>query len=156
MSEDTHVIRGINWRETFPFTNIFRSFRVAIHPSKLILALLALFLIYLGGRLMDGATPMKYRGLPNEIDFYERMRATPASAAELGDRAPMRSAAAREPVAEIDFKTRREQERESIQRHYAQELQELKIESDGKPLTADEATAAAKRGGYLNEAHAKI
>ena len=35
------VLRGINWRETFPFTHIFRGFRIAIHPSKLILGLIA-------------------------------------------------------------------------------------------------------------------
>ena len=33
------VLRGINWRETFPFTHIFRGFRIAIHPSKLMLGL---------------------------------------------------------------------------------------------------------------------
>src|SRR5436305_6978571 len=77
MPEDTqaHEIRGINWRETFPFTHIFRSFRVAIHPSKLVLALAAIFLLYLGGRVLDGLWPLKHRGVPNEIEIYESARA---------------------------------------------------------------------------------
>lgn len=53
MAEEPHVIRGINWRETFPFTNIFRAFRVAVHPSKLALGLVALLLLYFGGRMLD-------------------------------------------------------------------------------------------------------
>src|SRR5438105_7200258 len=72
MPEDTQqVIRGINWRETFPFTHIFRSFRVAIHPSKLILALLAILLLYCGGRVLDGLWSPRSRGIPREIEAYE-------------------------------------------------------------------------------------
>ena len=41
MVDEASSIRNINWREVFPFTLIFRSFRVAIHPSKLVLALVA-------------------------------------------------------------------------------------------------------------------
>src|SRR5207237_6058421 len=41
MAEEPHVLRGINWREAFAFTNIFRAFRIAIHPSKLVLALMS-------------------------------------------------------------------------------------------------------------------
>src|SRR5438067_9843374 len=75
MPEDTHVVRGINWRETFPFTHIFRSFRVAIHPSKLILALLAILLLYCGGRVLDGLWGAQNRGVPHEVEGYENMRA---------------------------------------------------------------------------------
>ena len=66
MAEDAHVLRGINWRETFPFTHIFRSFRVAIHPSKLILALLALLSLYAGGRVLDGLWPAQDRAVALE------------------------------------------------------------------------------------------
>ncbi|NLX07333.1 MAG: hypothetical protein GXY33_19510 [Phycisphaerae bacterium] len=45
---------GINWSEAFPFTNLFRTFRLAIHPSKLFLALLAVLVCYIGGRFLDG------------------------------------------------------------------------------------------------------
>src|SRR5262245_30960065 len=51
------VIRNIDWREVFPFTQLFRAFRVAVHPSKLILALVALLAIYVGGRVLDGVWP---------------------------------------------------------------------------------------------------
>ena len=116
MSEDTHVLRGINWRETFPFTNIFRSFRVAIHPSKLILALLAILLLYIGGRTMDWMTPMKYRGVPGEIDGYERMRAGPMVAAE---RAERELAAHEQAAGAYDFKQRRKAGRDAIEASYA-------------------------------------
>jgi hypothetical protein len=79
MAEEPQVLRGINWREAFPFTNLFRAFRIAIHPSKLVLALLALLALYLGGRLLDAAWHSKHRAVPalaadeaGEIEQYER------------------------------------------------------------------------------------
>src|SRR5947209_14209647 len=71
MSEDTQPLRGIAWREVFPFVNIFRSFKVAIHPSKLVLALLALLSIYVGGRFLDSLWTARSRGLPGEVDTYQ-------------------------------------------------------------------------------------
>ena len=70
MADEPHVIRGINWKETFPFTLIFRSFRVAVHPSKLVLALLALLSIYCGGRILDAIWPARYLAVPNEVGIY--------------------------------------------------------------------------------------
>src|SRR5205814_9686953 len=64
------AVRGIDWRSTFPFTQIFRSFRIAIHPSKLILALLAMLLIFVGGWVMDGLTARTYRAVPDELAIY--------------------------------------------------------------------------------------
>lgn len=72
MADEPHVIRGINWRETFPFTNIFRSFRVAIHPSKILLALLGLLLIYIGGRVLDGLWLDRYLAVDHEIALYQQ------------------------------------------------------------------------------------
>jgi hypothetical protein len=57
MPEDHQELRRINWGEAFPFTQLFRSFRLAIHPSKLILALLAVLSIYFVGRVMDVIWP---------------------------------------------------------------------------------------------------
>ena len=65
------VLRGINWRETFPFTHIFRGFRIAIHPSKLILGLIALLSLYAGGRVLDGAWPARHLAVPGEVNDYE-------------------------------------------------------------------------------------
>jgi hypothetical protein len=71
MAEEGQIIRGIDWRQAFPFTNIFRSFRIAIHLSKLLLGLALLLSIYFGGRIMDGVWPTRARALPGEIGEYE-------------------------------------------------------------------------------------
>jgi hypothetical protein len=72
MADEPHVIRGIDWRETFPFTNIFRSFRVAIHPSKILLALVGLLLIYIGGRVLDGLWLDRHLAVDGEIAIYQQ------------------------------------------------------------------------------------
>src|SRR5215212_568878 len=76
MADESQTIRGINWRETFPFTNIFKAFRVAVHPSKLVLALTALLLIWLGGLLLDAVWADKhlvdYKDTRHEVDPSER------------------------------------------------------------------------------------
>src|SRR5437773_232170 len=71
MADESATLRGINWREAFPFTNLFRAFRVAIHPSKIVLALVALLLLYIGGRVLDGVWPVSDRAVPGEIVNYE-------------------------------------------------------------------------------------
>jgi hypothetical protein len=70
----TTVLRGINWRETFPFTNIFRAFRIAVHPSKLVLGLLALLTLYVGGRVLDGVWPNKHLALFEEVETYATLK----------------------------------------------------------------------------------
>jgi len=57
MPDDQQELRRINWGEVFPFTQLFRSFRLAVHPSKLLLALVALLLTYSVGRVMDKMWP---------------------------------------------------------------------------------------------------
>lgn len=74
MAEEGQVVRGINWRQTLPFTNIFRSFRVAIHLSKLALGLALLLCIYCGGRILDSVWPATARAIPGEIYSYEQFR----------------------------------------------------------------------------------
>ena len=76
MAEESQTIRSIHWRELFPFVNLFRAFRVAIHPSKLVLAMLALLLIYCGGRVLDAVWADKYKAIeieraaPTEVEIY--------------------------------------------------------------------------------------
>lgn len=71
MADEAQTIRSINWREVFPFTHLFRAFRVAVHPSKLLLALAALLLIYAGGRLLDVAWIDRYKPVAiTEVDAY--------------------------------------------------------------------------------------
>ncbi len=74
MADESQAIRAINWRETFPFTHIFRAFRIAIHPSKLVLGLLLIFSLYAGGRILDAVWPSA--SLPNAFDIqqYEELR----------------------------------------------------------------------------------
>jgi len=73
MADEGQVIRGIDWRSTFAFTHIFRSFRVAIHLSKLALGLALLLTIYFGGRIMDAVWPIQARALPGEVVEYEHI-----------------------------------------------------------------------------------
>lgn len=75
MPDEPQLVKGIDWKSAFPFTLIFRSFRVAIHPSKLVLALVALILIYMGGRVLDTIWPVRHRAVPNEIAIYQTARA---------------------------------------------------------------------------------
>jgi hypothetical protein len=74
MAEESTVIRDIDWKSTFPWVNIFRSFRIAIHPSKIILALLALLAVYLGGMFLDAIWPNSHNAVPGEIWMYEDSR----------------------------------------------------------------------------------
>ncbi|HEY7090406.1 MAG TPA: hypothetical protein VH518_20080, partial [Tepidisphaeraceae bacterium] len=110
-ADDPQIIRGIDWRSTFPFTLIFRSFRIAIHPSKLVLALLALILIYGGGRLLDGIWPSGYRALQAEIDKYEHFQFDRQTLGEPGG-----------------FVALRDNERKAVQSDFDQKLKDL-----GKP-----------------------
>jgi len=53
MADEQQELRSVNWNEVFAFTHIFKSFRMAIHPSKIMLALAAIVVICVGGRVMD-------------------------------------------------------------------------------------------------------
>jgi hypothetical protein len=70
MAENGNVIRGIDWHRVFPFTHIFRSFRIAIHMSKLLLGLALLLTIYFGGRILDSAWTIHSRAVPGEVQAY--------------------------------------------------------------------------------------
>jgi hypothetical protein len=72
MADEPQVLCGINWREAFPFTHIFRAFRIAVHPSKLVLALAAVLCLYFGGRVLDRVWMRQYRAVPGEVELYER------------------------------------------------------------------------------------
>ena len=74
MADEAQTIRSINWREVFPFTHLFRAFRIAVHPSKLLLALAALLLIYAGGRVLDGVWVEKYKAQPYEFGYNPTLR----------------------------------------------------------------------------------
>lgn len=71
MSDEAHSLRTIDWRTVFPFTQLFRAFRIAIHPAKMVLALVAILLVYGVGRTMDGIWPDKHSAVRGEIALYE-------------------------------------------------------------------------------------
>ena len=53
MADEQSVVRSVSWDEVFSFTHILKSFKMATHPSKIILALLAIILTCALGLLMD-------------------------------------------------------------------------------------------------------
>ena len=69
-------LRHVDWTEAFPFVGLFHGFRVAIHPSKLLLCLVAVVLIYGGARALDGLANVMpgdtWQALEDEPFLYER------------------------------------------------------------------------------------
>jgi hypothetical protein len=131
MADEPQVIRGINWRETFPFTHLFRAFRVAVHPSKLVLGLILLLGIYTGGRILDRLWPARYLAIPDEVSAYEHARHTGMSSDE--------------------FSAFRRQQRAALEDRYAQRLLAEKIET-----TPENAQSKARGGGDLDEIEKNI
>lgn len=64
------TVRGIDYKATFPFVHLFKGFRLAIDPSKILLALALLLLVYAGGRAMDAFWPDSHRAVQGELDAY--------------------------------------------------------------------------------------
>ncbi len=131
MADEPQVIRGINWRETFPFTHLFRAFRVAVHPSKLVLGLVLLLGIYTGGRILDGIWPARHLAVPNEVEHYESARAGGATSQT--------------------FIEARRSARAALEADYADRLVRENVETD-----PEEAAEEARGGGELDELKAKI
>lgn len=65
-------VEQVDWQSLLPFVRLFRSFRMAIFPpTKLLLALLMVVLLWLGGMTLDAIVgPRVY---PNEIARYAAM-----------------------------------------------------------------------------------
>jgi hypothetical protein len=139
MADQGQVISGIDWRNTFSFTHIFRSFRIAIHLSKLALGLALLLTVYFGGRIMDAAWPARARAVPGEIDEYEQI-ATGKDQTNLAQW--------------------RQQVQSDIDESYAQRLMEYQIvtrfSNETDQTYHDRALDAARRGDYLKEVHQRI
>ena len=64
-------LRHVDWAAAFPFVHLFRGFRVAVHPSKLILALAAVLLLYTGGRILDGLWSNDSQAFPGEPAAFD-------------------------------------------------------------------------------------
>jgi hypothetical protein len=131
MAEEPLTIRGISWRQTFPFIHLFRAFRVAVHPSKLVLALAALILLYIGGHVMDLAWAVQHRAVPDEVTLYEQFTAH----AKPGEK----------------FSDVRKAFRDQIEAEYAQQLINYKIEKN-----LDAALRDAHEGSELGTLKTRI
>ena len=75
MAEEKQQLQGIDWQETFAFTNVFRSFRLAIHPSKLVLAFVGLAICFIAGLALDrlwyGGAPIIWENKrPIELEVF--------------------------------------------------------------------------------------
>jgi hypothetical protein len=70
MAEHPSEVRRINWSECCGFTHIFRTFRMAINPGKLALALAGVVLTFLWGWVLDGIWSRAQRPAPGELDAY--------------------------------------------------------------------------------------
>ncbi|HEY4328515.1 MAG TPA: hypothetical protein VGN88_02170, partial [Phycisphaerae bacterium] len=62
------TVTGIQWENILDFLHVFRSFRLAINPAKLLMALMALIAIYTAGRLFDLAWGRQ--AYPAEVQQY--------------------------------------------------------------------------------------
>ena len=83
MPDDPQELRRINWGESFPFTQLFRSFRIAVHPSKLLLALVAIILTYVVGRIMDVIWSRTAVMPPTDVSAIARSGAKPVATTEV-------------------------------------------------------------------------
>lgn len=70
MADQSTELRRINWSECFPFTNIFKTFRIAIGPGKLGLALAALILTGVAGWVLDAVWSTAGQPVKGEVDAY--------------------------------------------------------------------------------------
>lgn len=72
MPEQPAELQRINWTSCFPFLQLFRTFKMALHPGKLGLALAALLLIGLLGWLLDRLWPGRYQPVVDEVHAFWR------------------------------------------------------------------------------------
>ncbi len=83
MTDEQQELRTILWNEVFAFTHIFKSFRMAIHPSKMLLALAAIVAVYLGGWVLDRVWRIGgQQVMRNEISTYATNRPADFEAAK--------------------------------------------------------------------------
>lgn len=139
MADEGQLIHGIIWRRTLPFTHIFRSFRIAIHMSKLILGLALLLSVYFGGRILDWCWPARAQAAYLELSEYEQI-------ANGNDK--------------ITLGEWREQTLNATEQAYAQKLIDYQIITPNSGETPDatmnRALEEARGRHYLSDLHEKI
>jgi len=77
MSNDPGNVSRINWTEVFSFPHIFRSFKLAVQPGKLLLALAVLILLTVGGWGLDRVWGL-WDGTAREGEIFDHATETPA------------------------------------------------------------------------------
>ncbi|HUU21532.1 MAG TPA: hypothetical protein VM389_03265 [Phycisphaerae bacterium] len=79
MANEQHTVRSISWLEVFSCAHIFKSFKMAIHPTKIVLALAAILLTGLFGwvadRLWTGASDSNWVQKDEPWDYWKQGRA---------------------------------------------------------------------------------
>ncbi len=70
MTDQTNELRRINWSECFAFTNIFKTFRTAIGPTKLLLAMAGLLLMGFSGWFLDAIWSSKHQAVRGAVVEY--------------------------------------------------------------------------------------
>jgi len=77
MGENGVELRSVVWTEVFPFLRLFKTFKLAIHFTRLLLGLACVAGCYFGGRILDGIWLGAGAGVPvgsdaaqTEIDAY--------------------------------------------------------------------------------------
>ncbi|MHC4717498.1 MAG: hypothetical protein ACYS5V_11045 [Planctomycetota bacterium] len=80
MANEQHTVRSISWNEVFSYAHIFKSFKMAIHPSKIILALMAILLTGLFGwvteRIWTQASETNWVDKDEPWEYWKHGRAT--------------------------------------------------------------------------------
>lgn len=67
------IVTAVQWERVLEFTQLFRGFRLAVNPAKILIALLAIIMIYTAGRCFDVLWgPQVYVG---EIESFQTDRA---------------------------------------------------------------------------------
>lgn len=73
MADQPGAFRQIDWEESLPFTRIFRSFRLAIQPARLGLALLGVLFMAVWGGILDGLWPASIEPIGPEVWAHWQM-----------------------------------------------------------------------------------
>ncbi len=66
-------LEEIDWASALPVLRLFRSFRMALHAPKLMVALLLVLLLYLGGWALDEVAGARGRVYPGELEQYSSL-----------------------------------------------------------------------------------
>jgi len=72
MTDESQQLPRVNWNEVFAFTHVFKSFRMGIHVSKLMLALAVVLLIWSWGSILDTVSGWTGTSVPDG-EIYQYM-----------------------------------------------------------------------------------